>query len=37
MSRYIPQRIYGVFTAIAICILLSPLLVASLTFTGAFV
>ena len=35
MSRNLIQRLYGAFTVIAVCGLLSPLLVASLTFTGA--
>src|SRR5262249_568121 len=34
MSGFVRERIYGLFTAIAICGLLSPLAVASLTFAG---
>ena len=37
MSRNLIHRLYGAFTAIAICGLLSPLVVASLTFVGASV
>lgn len=34
MSRIVLERLYGVFSAIAICGLLSPLVMASLIFAG---